>query len=71
MALFHQHFQRTLFVNARLDFQGPPTVFGKSVTGWVKSIAGWVKIIGVITPLGGGNSNMFYFHPENWGNHPI
>ena len=21
--------------------------------------------------LGGGNSNMFYFHPENWGNDPI
>ena len=21
--------------------------------------------------LGGGNSNIFYFHPENWGNDPI
>ena len=21
--------------------------------------------------LGGGNSNMFYFHPENWGYDPI
>ena len=21
--------------------------------------------------LGGGNSNMFYFHPEPWGNDPI
>ena len=21
--------------------------------------------------LGGGNSKMFYFHPENWGNDPI
>ncbi len=20
--------------------------------------------------LGGGNSNIFYFHPENWGNDP-
>jgi len=21
--------------------------------------------------LGGGNSNIFYFHPEPWGNDPI
>ena len=21
--------------------------------------------------LGGGNSNIFYFHPENWGRFPI
>jgi len=21
--------------------------------------------------LGGGNSKIFYFHPENWGNDPI
>ena len=21
--------------------------------------------------LGGGNSTIFYFHSENWGNHPI
>ena len=21
--------------------------------------------------LGGGNSNIFYVHPENWGNDPI
>ena len=24
-----------------------------------------------ISNLGGGNSNMFYFHPEPWGNDPI
>ena len=23
------------------------------------------------TNLGGGNSNMFYFHPDCWGNDPI
>ncbi len=26
---------------------------------------------GVYNHLGGGNSNIFYFHPELWGNDPI
>ena len=34
--------------------------------GWAvkNSVTGSLK-------LGGGNSNIFYFHPENWGNDPI
>ena len=26
---------------------------------------------GIYTYLGGGNSNIFWFHPEPWGNNPI
>ena len=26
---------------------------------------------GVVCLLGGGNSNIFYFHPENWGRFPF
>ena len=25
----------------------------------------------ILTLLGGGNSNIFYFYPEPWGNDPI
>ena len=30
-----------------------------------------VKIGGYNVVLGGGNSNIFYFHPENWGRFPF
>jgi len=29
------------------------------------------EVVGDMFLIGGGNSNMFSFHPENWGNDPI
>jgi len=33
----------------------------------------WLGALRILarTQLGGGNSNMLYFHPENWGKNPI
>ena len=31
----------------------------------------WPEWIESNARLGGGNSNIFYFHPENWGRFPI
>ena len=39
----------------------------KSLYSWKKSY--WEVF--VVTSLGGGNSNIFYFHPDPWGNDPI
>ena len=37
--------------------------------GWIpmRKIHGGSGRFNIFTYLGGGNSNIFYFHPENWG----
>ena len=38
---------------------------------WVQFAHGWFTPIHTYPGLGGGNSNIFYFHPEPWGRCPI
>ena len=40
------------------------------VVNVLKSSGGFCLLV-MITCLGGGNSNISYFHPENWGRFPI
>ena len=51
------------------DRPGPSTKWGGSEAG--KCLAKHDKSHWATWNLGGGNSNIFYFHPEPWGNDPI
>jgi len=45
-------------------------MFNGSSSSWV-DFRGVESDMWMYPKLGGGNSNMFYFQPENWGNDPI
>jgi len=58
--VFHEKYQRFLYFFV-VDFF---FIWGESYYGLIGTALGKSK-------LGGGNSNVFYFHPDPWGNDPI
>ena len=63
----------TFLADKRFKKWGAMRIFGSSFSwGRVKKHGlVWKKIVDVWHFLGGGNPNIFYFHPENWGRFPI
>ena len=66
LVVYYTHFERTQPPRIRLL----PSKVKRTIFRFKNAVAER-GICYMYEILGGGNSKIFYFHPENWGNDPI